>query len=71
MEPTKRWDAEGRDVTSLPGLWSEEDRVPVADLERLEKLIKAAKHLLLAATGPSGGPTSWVETRRRWMEEVQ
>lgn len=28
----------------------------------------AAKHLLLAAKGPDGGPTSWTETREKWLE---
>ena len=38
-----------------------------AEVERLRMVVKAAKHLLLAATGPNGGPTSWLETRDRWM----
>jgi len=37
---------------------------------RLEGLLKAARHLLMAATGPEGGPTSWQETRLRWLEET-
>lgn len=27
----------------------------------------SAKHLLLAATGPNGGPTSWSDTRETWL----
>ena len=39
--------------------------------EHLMQMIQAAKHLILAATGPDGGPTSWNETRDRWMEHVK
>ena len=42
-EPTKRWDAEGRDVTDLPGLWGEEDRVPYSDWERLTEELDSLK----------------------------
>lgn len=41
----KRIDSEGRDVTSLPGLWSEEDKFQVYQLEsaieRLRSWVKA------------------------------
>ena len=40
------------------------------EVARLEELLKAARHLLMAATGPEGGPTSWQETRLRWLEET-
>lgn len=36
-------------------------------IERLKKLLTAAKHLILAAKGPEDGPTSWTDTRNRWM----
>lgn len=35
--------------------------------ERLSQLLLAARYLILAATGPDGGPTSWNETRDRWL----
>jgi hypothetical protein len=35
---------------------------------RYAQLLYAAKHLVLAATGPDGGPTDWNETRDRWLE---
>jgi hypothetical protein len=38
------------------------------DVANMLLLLKAAKHLLLAAKGPVGGPTCWDETRRRWLE---
>ena len=38
------------------------------EIEHLQKMVKAAKHLILAATGPDGGPTDWNETRDRWMK---
>lgn len=43
-----------------------------ADVEKLKQLISAAKHLLLAATGPSEEPyhSEWIETRKRWMELI-
>lgn len=41
------------------------------EIANLLLLLKAAKHLLLAAKGPRGGPTCWHETRRRWMEEYE
>jgi len=31
------------------------------------QLLLAARYLILAATGPEGGPTSWNETRDRWL----
>lgn len=34
------------------------------------RLLKAAKHLLLAATVPEEGPTSWNEARNRWIHEL-
>ncbi len=40
------------------------------EIEHLKKLIKSARHLILAATGPDGWPTSWKETRDRWMAYV-
>lgn len=36
----------------------------------LKLLVVAAKHLLLAAGGPSDGPTNWNETRDRWLGYV-
>jgi len=33
------------------------------DNEAMEQALIAARHLLLAATGPEDGPTSWIETR--------
>lgn len=38
-------------------------------LDRQRLGLIAAKHLLLAAKGPDGGPTDWNETRERWMDE--
>lgn len=35
---------------------------------RFAQLLFAAKHLILAATGPVGGPTDWNETRDRWLK---
>ncbi len=34
----------------------------------LMKGIVSAKYLLLAAKGPEGGPTSWIKTRKKWLE---
>ena len=34
------------------------------------ELLRAAKYLLLAATGPEGGPTSWAETRQRLIRKI-
>lgn len=39
--------------------------------ERQKMLIEAAEHLLLAATGRDDGPTSWTETRDRWLERAK
>ncbi len=33
-------------------------------------LLEAAKYLLLGATGTEDGPTSWGETRQRWLDAV-
>jgi len=33
----------------------------------LYSLCTAAKHLILAAKGPVGGPTNWNDTRDSWM----
>lgn len=41
------------------------------DVANLLLLLKAARHLLLAAKGPRGGPTCWHETRRRWLAEYE
>lgn len=41
------------------------------DVANLLLLLKAAKHLLMAAKGPGGGPTCWHETRRRWLSEYE
>lgn len=41
-------------------------------VETMRKLLVAARHLLLVATGPEDGPTSWIETREslfRRMDE--
>jgi hypothetical protein len=38
------------------------------ELLRLHMLCQSARHLLLAATGKEDGPTSWVETRDRWLK---
>lgn len=43
-------------------------------IEKMKLLIKAAKHLILAAKGPTDGPTNWDETRNRWIklaEEIE
>jgi hypothetical protein len=40
------------------------------EIEHLKRLVKAAKHLILAATGPEG-PESWIETRDRWLNYVE
>lgn len=37
------------------------------EVEHLRSLLLAAKSLILAAKGPSGGPESWDDTRDRWM----
>ena len=34
-------------------------------------LILAAHYLLMAATGPKDGPTSWNQTMREWMEKAK
>lgn len=39
--------------------------------KRAFMLVEAAKHLLLAAKGPEGGPTDWNETRQRWFDHVK
>ena len=41
------------------------------EIGRLRRLVTAAKHLLLAAHGPEDGPTSWNETRERWLQEAK
>ena len=33
----------------------------------LYNLCHAAKHLILAAKGPIGGPTSWEDTKDEWI----
>lgn len=39
--------------------------------DQARKLCLAAVHLLKAATGPSGGPTSWNKTRADWMKQAE
>lgn len=42
------------------------------EIEQLQLGICSAIHLLKAATGPEGlGPTSWRETRQKWLEEFE
>lgn len=41
------------------------------EIEYLKRIIKAAKHLILAATCPDGGPTNWNETKDRWMKSAE
>lgn len=41
------------------------------EIEHLKLIILAAKHLILAAKGPIDGPTSWEETKERWMFRVE
>lgn len=41
------------------------------DVRQLLLLLASAKHLLMAATGPEGGPTNWNETRERWMDAME
>lgn len=38
------------------------------EIEKMSLLLKAAYHLLMAATGPGGGPTDWNETRQKWID---
>lgn len=38
------------------------------EIKKLQLTVLAAHHLLMAATGPEGGPTSWDQTRTRWMK---
>lgn len=63
-------------MRSLPFCADHRDKVKgkpcrECEIERLRLMLKAAKHLLLAATGPDDGPTSWTETRQRWMAEYE
>lgn len=39
--------------------------------KQLRLIAQAAKHLLMAATGPEDGPTSWLETRDRLFDRMQ
>lgn len=41
----------------------------MCDAARFRMGVLAAEHLLQAATGPEDGPTSWKETRARWLKE--
>ena len=40
------------------------------ELRRTDMVIRAAKSLLLAATGPDDGPTKWTEARDRWLRHA-
>ena len=53
---------EAASIASVPELQAEN--------ARLWTIVEAARCLLLAATGPIGGPTSWVVTRKHWLVEA-
>ncbi len=52
------------------GDWCHVDDV-YGELERVGLLLKAAHHLLMAATGPEGGPTNWNDTRQEWIDRAK
>lgn len=39
--------------------------------KQLRLILQSAKHLLMAATGPEDGPTSWIETRDRLFDRMK
>lgn len=41
------------------------------ELETCACLLMSAHHLLIAATGPEDGPTSWSDTRQKWIDEAK
>ena len=55
----EHWDA----VCELAAAYLVED-------PRVSHLIRSAKHLLFAATGPIGGPENWNEIRERWIKHA-
>jgi len=52
------------------GDWCDADEVD-SELRRVGLLLKAAHHLLMAATGPEGGPTNWNDTRQEWIDRAK
>jgi hypothetical protein len=63
--------AKARGRTRFEGQKPFIDEVLVAEIERLRKGIFAARHLLMAANAPWGGPTSWRKTTDRWFDEFK
>jgi len=52
--------------------WESACKAAESKIERLKVLILAAKHLLLGGRGPKErGPTSWEDTRNRWIALVK
>ena len=48
-----------------------DEKDPLDRFETYDMLLLAAKHLLMAAEGPIGGPTDWNETRQDWIDRVE
>lgn len=58
-------------AAATQGPWNKGDvKRFLADAAYLLDTVEAAKDLLLAATGPKDGPTSWKETCERWLHSA-
>ena len=48
-----------------------EDAILSETFRVMQLLLRAAEHLLLAATGPEDAPEPWSKVRERWLEQAK